>query len=153
MNRLELKVPPLLLVLGFALVMALVDRTLPMFELSLPWAQGLGPVLMALGAACAAAGVWAFRRAGTTVNPTRPETSREVVREGIYAYSRNPMYLGFALALLGWAWLLSHGLALALLPGFVLYMNRFQILPEERVLARHFGPAYDSYRAQVRRWI
>jgi len=153
MHRLELKVPPLMLLLGFGLLMAGLDRALPAFELSLPWPGFLSFVLLALGAACAAAGVWAFRRAGTTVDPTRPEASREVVRAGIYAYSRNPMYLGFALALLGWAWLLSHGLALALLPAFVLYMNRFQILPEERVLARHFGPAYESYRAQVRRWI
>ena len=153
MNRLELKVPPLLLLLGFGLVMALLDRSLPGFELGLPWATSLGLALMASGGACAASGVWAFRRAGTTVDPMRPEASREVVRSGIYAYSRNPMYLGFALALLGWAWLLSHALALALLPGFVVYMNRFQISPEERVLAQHFGLAYQSYRSQVRRWI
>lgn len=153
MSRLELKVPPLLLLLVFGLVMALLDRSLPAFELGLPWAASLGLALMASGGTCAAAGVWAFRRAGTTVDPMRPQASREVVRSGIYAYSRNPMYLGFALVLLGWAWLLSHALALAVLPGFVLYMNRFQIFPEERVLSQHFGPAYQSYRAQVRRWI
>ena len=63
------------------------------------------------------------------------------------------MYLGFLLALTGWAVFLSHALAFALLPAFVLYMNRFQILPEERALASKFGHQFTDYSHSVRRWL
>jgi protein-S-isoprenylcysteine O-methyltransferase Ste14 len=63
------------------------------------------------------------------------------------------MYLGFALALLGWGLWLGHAGALLVLPAFVLYMNRFQIVPEERMLAQKFGAPYTRYLQQVRRWL
>ena len=63
------------------------------------------------------------------------------------------MYLGFLLILLGWAAFLSNVLALVLLPAFILYMNRFQISWEERVLASLFAHDYAEYRAKVRRWL
>jgi protein-S-isoprenylcysteine O-methyltransferase Ste14 len=63
------------------------------------------------------------------------------------------MYLGFLLILIGWAILLSNVLAFVFLVAFVLYMNRFQIEPEERMLASLFGPAFESYRSRVRRWL
>ncbi len=63
------------------------------------------------------------------------------------------MYLGFLLILLGWAAFLSNVLALVLLPAFILYVNRFQISPEERVLASVFAHDYAEYRARVRRWL
>ena len=63
------------------------------------------------------------------------------------------MYLGFLFALLGWAVFLSHLLAIALLPFFVLYMNRFQIEPEERALLAKFGEQFNEYRRSVRRWL
>ena len=54
------------------------------------------------------------------------------------------MYLGLLLMLLGWAAYLAHPLACAVPPVFVLYMNRFQILPEERALQAKFGPAFEA---------
>ena len=66
---------------------------------------------------------------------------------------RNPMYLGFALALLGWGIFLSNPLSLAMLFVFVGYMNRFQIVPEERALESLFGDAFKAYRSKVRRWL
>jgi protein-S-isoprenylcysteine O-methyltransferase Ste14 len=63
------------------------------------------------------------------------------------------MYLGFVLILLGWAAFLSNFAALALLPAFIVYINRFQIGPEERVLASLFPHEYPAYQANVRRWI
>jgi protein-S-isoprenylcysteine O-methyltransferase Ste14 len=63
------------------------------------------------------------------------------------------MYLSLLLYLLGWAVYLSNVLALLFLPAFVLYMNRFQIKPEERVLLSRFGPAYAAYKGRVRRWL
>jgi len=63
------------------------------------------------------------------------------------------MYLGFLLVLLGWALYLSHPLAFAFLPAFVVYMNRFQIGPEEKVMRAKFGAEYCSYVSSVRRWL
>ena len=83
----------------------------------------------------------------------KPNSTSSLVISGIYRYTRNPMYLGFVLVLLGWAAFLSNLAALALLPAFVLYINRFQIMPEEHVLASLFPHGYPAYRARVRRWI
>ena len=83
----------------------------------------------------------------------KPDSTSSLVISGIYKYTRNPMYLGFVLVLLGWAAFLSNLAALALLPAFVLYINRFQIIPEEHVLTSLFPDAYPAYRARVRRWI
>ena len=63
------------------------------------------------------------------------------------------MYLGMLSVLTGWAVFLSHSLPFLLLPLFVLYMTRFQIVPEERALSAHFGDEYSSYMQSVRRWL
>jgi protein-S-isoprenylcysteine O-methyltransferase Ste14 len=76
-----------------------------------------------------------------------------MVTSGVYGVSRNPMYVGFLLVLIGWAAFLSHALAFALLPLFVAYMNRFQIEPEERALSAKFGGQFQEYRRSVRRWV
>ena len=87
------------------------------------------------------------------MNPMKPDPTSSLVVSGIYRYTRNPMYLGFLLILLAWAVALSNALALVSLLAFVLYMNRFQIVPEERMLASRFAQDYAEYRARVRRWI
>lgn len=153
MRALELRLPPLALVLLTAALMGLLSWASP----SLGWHWACGPVV-ALGLALAGGtivilGVSAFRQARTTVNPTRPQAAAALVRGGIFRVSRNPMYLGFLMVLLAWAVFLENGLALALAPLFVGYMNRFQIGPEERALAALFGEAFTAYRREVRRWI
>jgi protein-S-isoprenylcysteine O-methyltransferase Ste14 len=67
--------------------------------------------------------------------------------------SRNPMYLGGLIMLLGCAIFLSNAIAFVLLPAYVVYLNRFQIAPEERVLTSLFGQTYLAYQARVRRWL
>jgi protein-S-isoprenylcysteine O-methyltransferase Ste14 len=110
-------------------------------------------VLIVVGAGVALAGVIAFRRNGTTVNPTTPEKSLVVVSAGLYRFTRNPMYLGFSLVLAGLATYLSNAASLLMLPVFVAYMTKFQIEPEERVLLDKFGTPFREYMATVRRWI
>lgn len=95
----------------------------------------------------------AFGRAGTTVNPLRPASSRVLVTTGLHRVSRNPMYLGHALLLVAWACWLQHPTALVGVPLYMAYVTRYQILPEERALSTTFGAAYDAYRARVRRWL
>lgn len=75
-----------------------------------------------------------------------PETSSRLVTGGVYRYTRNPMYLGMLLALAGWAVALSHLSAPLWLMGYAAYMNRFQILPEERALMERFGAVFGGYR-------
>lgn len=99
------------------------------------------------------AGVRAFARAETTVNPLRPDSASRLVAHGIYRRSRNPMYLALLLALLAWGILLGNVLALLVLPVFVMAMNRLQIVPEERALAIVFGEEFRGYKRQVRRWL
>ena len=83
----------------------------------------------------------------------QPESASALVVSGIYRLTRNPMYLGFLLILLGWALFLSNGLAVLAVPAFVFYMNRFQIEPEERALAAIFGAEFVAYKSHVRRWL
>jgi protein-S-isoprenylcysteine O-methyltransferase Ste14 len=75
------------------------------------------------------------------------------VSGGIYRFTRNPMYLGRLLQLAGWAVFLSNALAALLLPVYVLYINRFQVQPEERALLERFGSEYAAYQQRVRRWL
>lgn len=145
--------PPVLL---FALVTAAMyglARALPAWTFALPGSAVAATALAATGIAIALAGVAAFRRCRTTVNPHSPGKTSSVVSHGIYRWTRNPMYLGLLFALVGWAVFLANATALAGLPAFVAYMNRFQIGPEERILIAKFGPAYASYLASVRRWL
>jgi len=110
-------------------------------------------VLAAVGLAIALAGVASFRRASTTVNPTKPDSASRLVSAGVYRATRNPMYLGLLFVLAGWAVLLSSAAAPIVATAFVPYMNRFQIAPEERALAAMFGAEYAAYRTKVRRWL
>ena len=87
------------------------------------------------------------------MNPTKPEASSAVVSDGIYRFSRNPMYLSLLTGLAGWALFLENAAALLVLPMFVAYMNRFQIKPEERALLEKFGSSYAEYMRSVRRWL
>ncbi len=148
---LELKLPPVALLLAHSMLMGLVAKAWP--GGSVPASTPLALVLALAGTAVALAVVLAFRRASTTMNPTRPGKTSCIVSTGIYRRSRNPMYLGFVLALAGWASHLGHIGAWCLLPVFVLYMNRFQIAPEERLPLAKFGADYRAYLQAVRRWI
>lgn len=76
-----------------------------------------------------------------------------MVRSGIYRFTRNPMYLGLAAALLGWAVYLQNAAVLLMLPVFLLYMTELQIKPEERALLEMFGSSYSDYKQAVRRWL
>lgn len=151
-NALELKVPPVALVFLFGALMWLVSGY-SVSTIALPWRWWFALIVCTVGVVIALAGVLAFRRAKTTVNPLTPEATTTMVTSGIYRFTRNPMYLGFLLVLAGWAIYLSNLLAFALLPLFVWCMNRFQIVPEERALGAKFPQAFTAYKYSVRRWL
>ena len=133
--------------------MWLVAWLLPSLHWLFPGHQVLAVAAAVAGALISVAGVVQFRRARTTVNPMTPEASSFLVVAGIYRWTRNPMYLGFLVALIGMALWLASPASLLVLPFFVLYMNRFQIVPEERALAARFGASFEQYRRSARRWL
>lgn len=154
MRALELKIPPALLCL-LAMLLSYGYGSWQQASLlpELSWLAVIGITALVLGAGCCVAGVLSFRRARTTVNPLAPERATQLVIRGIYHLSRNPMYLGFALMLLGTGLLwqqLSAGVWTFLLMA---YLQRFQIVPEERALTQLFGEQYLAYCAKVRRWL
>jgi protein-S-isoprenylcysteine O-methyltransferase Ste14 len=151
MQWLELKVPPPLVGLATdALMWALPGPTLSLPE-GLRWSLAFGLGLS--GLAIDLAGVLSFRRARTTINPLRPQRSAALVDTGLFAHTRNPMYLGMLVVLLGWLAFLAAPVALLGPLLFVAYITRFQITPEERVLTGLFGEAFRVYCRRVRRWI
>jgi protein-S-isoprenylcysteine O-methyltransferase Ste14 len=152
-SALELKVPPVALVLILGVAMWLVSAYLPWLGFTLPWSSVVAVALIGLGVIVSFAGVVAFRKAKTTVNPAKPSATSAMVSSGVYRLSRNPMYVGLLFALTGWAAFLSHTLAFACLPVFVAYMNRFQISPEESALSAKFGAEFAAYMQSVRRWL
>jgi protein-S-isoprenylcysteine O-methyltransferase Ste14 len=110
-------------------------------------------VLAATGIAVALGGVASFRRARTTVNPLKPETSEALVSTGVYSMTRNPMYLGMLMGLIAWAVYLCSIWSLLGPILFAIYITRFQIVPEERVLGTLFGAPFAEYKKRVRRWL
>ena len=153
MPSLELKVPPPAVALVVALAMWWVSRYGVLEGVPLAWRVGVALVVAAVGAAFDVAGIIAFRRAKTTVNPMKPEKSAVLVSSGVYRITRNPMYVGMVFILLAWAVVLASLWALFGPILFAVCTTRFQIKPEERVLAARFGDEFASYRARVRRWL
>ncbi|WP_313603799.1 methyltransferase family protein [Comamonas jiangduensis] len=153
MHALEHKIPPPLVATACALLMWGIAQYSLILALAAPLRWGVALLVLLTGAAFCVAGVWSFRQAHTTVNPLKPDAASSLVRTGVYRYSRNPMYVGFALLLLAWACYLAAPWALLGVLAFVLYIQHFQIAPEERALAQIFGDEFQRYRAQVRRWL
>lgn len=153
MKTLELKIPPPAVALLVAIAMWLAASASSFLAFTLPARLAIALAVAALGVAISAAGTVSFWRAKTTVNPTRPDAASSLVATGIYRLTRNPMYLGLLLVLAGWAIYLSNAVTFVGPLLFLLYINRFQIVPEERALAARFGMAFEDYRRRTRRWI
>ncbi|MBM4125870.1 MAG: isoprenylcysteine carboxylmethyltransferase family protein [Nitrospira sp.] len=151
MHRLELKIPPAIVAALIAAGMWCVSFTLPAFTYApmLVATVGLGLI----GFAIIGWAMLSFLEAQTTVNPMNPSSASVLVTSGVYRHTRNPMYLGIFLILVGWALFLANVLSFLVLPAFILYMNQFQIKPEERALKARFGREYLEYMAQAPRWI
>lgn len=153
MSILDNRIPPPLVGLITGAIAWLASWTTTVTSIAFPVRLTAAIGLALLGLAISFAGVRAVRRAETTLNPLKPETATTLVTHGIYSYTRNPMYLGMATWLLAWSAWLGTPLGLIGAPLFVLYMNRFQIGPEERALRQLFGTGFSAYQSRVRRWL
>jgi protein-S-isoprenylcysteine O-methyltransferase Ste14 len=155
LRLLELRIPPVILLLICAALMWAIALFLPSLTLRLhPYFHTVFPIfLLVLGSSLVMSGIFAFYRMDTTVNPILPELTSSLVMTGVYRYSRNPIYLGLVMILLSWGIYLSNILSLLFVIVFIRYMNRFQIEPEERMLHKLFGAQFEKYQCKVRRWI
>lgn len=150
---LDTAIPPPVVMLLVGAAMWAVAQGLPGIAYALPLRTPFAILIGVAGLLCNLLPKLRFGRAGTTVNPMRPESTRHLVVDGLHRYSRNPMYLGQLLLLVAWGIFLANGPAMMLPLLFALYITRFQIVPEERALAVVFGDAYAAYRGRVRRWL
>jgi protein-S-isoprenylcysteine O-methyltransferase Ste14 len=152
-SALDLKIPPIVVVFVAATSMWVSTVAFPMLGFGFPANRLIAALVMGLGVTVTVLGAVSFRRASTTLNPMKPESASALVVSDIYTLTRNPMYLGFLLMLVGWAIFLANILSFVFLPLFVFYMTRFQITPEERALEALFGEQFRAYKNKVRRWI
>lgn len=150
---LKTRIPPPVYAVLTALAMWALDSYVPILQLlAAPWHRfGLGLIALALLADLWS--LWLFLRARTTPNPMKPQNSSHLVTSGLYRYTRNPMYLGMLIMLVGWAIYLGSLSPWLMLPLFVWVINTQQILPEEAFLAQKFGASYQVYRQSVPRWL
>jgi len=155
MSRLELLIPPpVIMLLSAGIAYLLSGQSWDSLQQNMTMENLVWSMLFVIaGVASAVAGVLEFHKFHTTIDPMHPKRSKTIVQTGIFAFTRNPMYLGMVLVLLGWGDFLDSLVAFSGAVFFFIYIERFQIRPEEAVLSAKFGTEYDNYLLSVRRWL
>lgn len=148
----RLLIPPPFQGVIAALLMLAIARFIPALNTPFEGHVSVAVVIGAIGLAIEFVALFMFLFAKTTVSPLSPQKTKKLVVSGLYKYSRNPMYLGLTLLLIAWAVWLSNPLATLVLLGFVWWITKFQIEPEEEVLREKFGKDYEDYQSRVGRW-
>ena len=148
----KLKLPPAVIVLVFAGLMYVLAKFLPFGYFDFFGRRYLMIALLLLAIGIGLLALLQFFSSKTTIDPTVPSKATKLVTRGLFKFSRNPMYLALLLLLLAWGIWLGNAFNTILAAGFVTYMNRFQIMPEEEALNTLFGKEYQQYLSKVRRW-
>jgi Putative protein-S-isoprenylcysteine methyltransferase len=148
------RIPPDLVLLICGLSMWVFSRLFPQFVVTFRHSTLLSGTILVVGLVLSMSGIAALSTRHTTVRPDRSSLQKAstLVTSGIYRYTRNPVYLGMAVMLLGWAFLLKNWVSLGGVAMFIAFITQYQIIPEERVLSAIFGDAFAAYRRQTRRW-
>ena len=147
----ETKIPPPIVTLVFGLSIYFSRGIFQAVEIK--YSFYIGILLLILGLAVLIFAVRLFRKDKTTVNPLSPEQATKLVTDGIFKYSRNPMYLGMALILCSLAVIFNLIGGIILIALFCFYITKFQIIPEERAMSNLFAQDFDQYKQVTRRWI
>ena len=113
----------------------------------------LSVLVLILGLACAIPSFKLFARYKTTISPLKPSDTTVLVTEGMYRYSRNPMYLGLLLLTIASTIWFGTWFGIIINIVFIFLINFLQIIPEEEALLEIFGEEYEEYKKNVRRWI
>lgn len=148
-----LKIPPPVYAIFVAVLMWLLHNYLPITQLiSEPWNK-VGIVLIVFAVSLDIWSLILFLKQKTTPNPMRPENTSEIVSNGLYKISRNPMYVGLLTILTGFAIWMGSLMPFIMLPLFFWIITEMQIKPEEKYLEDKFGDTYLDYKSKVRRWL
>ena len=123
------------------------------FNFTFPFSTQLLFFFFVLGVVFTLSGVASFKQHKTTVNPMKTENVSTLVMSGVYKYTRNPMYVGMLMTLLGYFFYLGNPINMLFIALFIWYMNKYQIKPEEVFLTSIFGDEYAVYKENVRRWL
>ena len=142
--------PPLVALLFIAIAYFL-GRFVPLPFLVPPILRNIGLLLTFIGCLCGIGALLEFRKARTTLDPHG--SSKQIVSSGVYRFSRNPIYVGFLMMVVGLPLTSGFYWGIVLAPFYIMMMNRLVIQHEEAYLEKKFGKTYTSYTSQVRRWL
>jgi len=151
MKSLETKIPPLIVVLFFLVLIFFLRNLLQVFTFTFQIYVSF--FFLCLATAFFSTGIIEFRKYKTTLNPLIPEESSALLTKGVFKFSRNPIYLALLNLLICFSIYLGSFFGLIILPLFVIYMNQFQIKPEEKAMLKLYGKEFENYCSKVRRWI
>jgi protein-S-isoprenylcysteine O-methyltransferase Ste14 len=153
MKSLKLKIPPPIVFFIAIACMWFIELIIPSLSYTLPFQKTVAMILSIIGGVFGVSSILTFVFSKTTINSVQVDAVSSLVSSGVYSITRNPMYLALLFVLLGWACILSNILALIVIPMYVLYMNYFQIIPEEIALESKYGDKFVQYKTKVRRWL
>ena len=148
----KIKIPPPLVAFIFAGFQYLLAKYLPVGDFTFFGSKALMYMMFGIGFFTMLGSIFQFFKKKTTTDPLNPEKATTLVTNGIFKYTRNPMYLAMLLFLIGYALKLGNAFNSLVLAGFVYYMNHFQIKNEEGALLKLFGKEYKLYTKATRRW-
>lgn len=150
---LESRIPPPIVLLITILLIWFISNFDNTLEITKGWRWGSAIVFTLIGLILDVSSVLLFFKSKTTVNPLKPNSSKQLVIKGFFNYSRNPMYLGMVFIALAAVCFFASPFSLIAILGFIWFIAKYQIIPEERAMRANFGTAYDNYRQRVRRWL
>lgn len=153
MQALENKIPPPAVMLIFGVIMWAIAQLSPQYPIAFTLQWSLVVITFLAGLSFGVGGIRSFNKAQTTINPLKPDAASSLVSSGLFNHTRNPMYVALTLALCSWGFFLASAWAFIGVIAFVIYITRFQILPEERAMVKLFGDEFTEYKNRVRRWI
>lgn len=153
MKRFELLIPPPIIAFMVMIIQYVAYKFLPVCSFYWAGSKIISITLILIGFSIATAGIITFKKNATTSNPKQPELSSKIISSGIYKISRNPMYFGIFIGLLGVGLYLENGISILSALLFLIYITQFQIKPEEKILSHKFGEKYHKYVKATRRWI
>ena len=142
--------PPILALLMIGLVYL---SYLLIGSVSFDYQASVSVLLVIVGRSCALPSYRLFARNKTTISPLTPSETSVLKTQGMYRYSRNPMYLGLLLLIIAATIWFGTWFGIIISLFFILLMNILQIIPEEEALLQIFGEEYLEYKKKVRRWI
>ena len=151
MIDIKTKFPPPLVALTFGFLINYTKNIFPKIEIKNEII--FGSFMIISGLIIILSAIILFKKYQTTITPLNPSNATKLITDGIYKFSRNPMYLGLLLVLLGISIIINLTGGFFLIPLFILYLNLFQIIPEENAMVDLFKDEFLDYKKNVRRWI